>query len=252
MDIAVLTDIGLTEAQAKAYITLTQLGPTAPPALAEKINETRSNTYKVLDKLVELGLARKLEHDNKIRYRVENPTALEALARQKRDTALAEEKRIKDALPKLMTFFYTYSEQPGVRFYQGADGIRQVFEDMLRTRQDIYLLRSPADVKFYDEAFFAEYRRKRSELGIRTIAITPNVASAVHNTDVDKINKFTRTWIPADAYTANVQWCIYGNKVALISYGDEAIGMIIESPQIAESFRQAFNLIRSAYSQDNS
>lgn len=252
MDTSVLTGIGLTEAQAKAYITLTQLGPTAPPVLADKINETRSNTYKVLDKLVELGLARKLEHENKIRYRVENPTALESLARQKRDAALAEEHRIKDALPKLMTFFYTYSEQPGVRFYQGHDGIKQIFDDMLRTRQDIYLIRSPADVKFYDEVFFAEFRRKRSELGITTHAITPNVASAVHNIDVDKLNKFNRTWIPAYAYTGNVEWDIYGNKVALISYGDEAIGMIIESPQIAESCRQLFNLLRTADGASNS
>ena len=243
MDTSILTEIGLTPAQAKAYLTLTQNGPTAPPILAEKIGETRSNTYKVLDKLVELGLARKIEHDKKVRYRVENPSALETLSRQKRDAALAHERKVKDALPALMNFFYTYSEQPGVRFYQGQDGIRQIFEDMLRTRQTIYLLRTPSDVKFYDESFFERFRRKRAELGIETIALTPNVASAVHNVDVDKANRFSRTWLPAGAYDANVEWDVYGDKVALISYGDEAIGMIIESPQIAESFRQVFGLI---------
>jgi sugar-specific transcriptional regulator TrmB len=246
MDTQFLTGIGLTQTQAKAYITLVQNGPTAPPVLAEKIGETRTNAYKVLDKLVELGLARKVEQDKKVVYRVENPVALEALARRKRDAALAHERKVKDALPALMNFFYTYSEQPGVRFYQGQEGIRQIFEDMLRTRQTIYLVRSPSDVKFYDEAFFERFRKQRAELGIETYAITPNVASAVHNADVDRMNKFSRTWIPASDYTANVEWDIYGDKVALISYGEEAIGMIIESPQIAASFRQMFMLVSDA------
>ncbi len=243
MDTNLLTSIGLTTAQAKAYIALMQNGPTAPPALADKIGETRTNAYKILDKLVTLKLARKEEHGKKIRYRVENPVALESLARQSRDAALTQERRVKDALPSLLNFFHTYSEQPGVRFYQGKDGIRQIFEDMLRTRQTIYLLRSPSDVRFYDALFFENFRRKRAELGICTHALTPNVASAIHNEDVDKRNNFMRTWLPANTYTANVEWDIYGDKVALISYGEEAMGMIIESPQIAESFRQVFQMM---------
>ena len=244
MDTHVLTSIGLTEAQARAYIALVQNGPSSPPLIAEKINETRTNTYKILDKLVELGLAKKEDHDKKFKYRIENPAALDSLARKSRDEALANEKRVKDALPTLLNFFYTYSEQPGVRFFQGKDGIKQIFEDMLRTRQDIYLLRSPADTKFYDEVFFEKFRKKRAELGINTYAITPNVSSAIHNEDVDALNKFHRTWIPASTYTANVEWNVYGNKLALISYGEEAVGMIIESPQIAESTRQIFAMLR--------
>ena len=243
MDTDTLTSIGLTAPQAKAYIALVQNGPSAPPAIAGMINETRSNTYKILDKLVGLGLARKEDHDKKLRYRIENPAALDALARQARDHALSQEKRVRDAMPSLLNFFYTYSEQPGVRFFQGKEGIRQIFEDMLRTRQDIYLLRSPADVRFFDEQFFERFRKKRAELGITTYALTPQVVSAIHNEEVDKLNKFKRTWLPSEDYTANVEWDVYGNKVAFISYGQEAIGMIIESPQIAESFRQIFNLL---------
>lgn len=243
MDTNTLTSIGLTAPQAKAYIALVQNGPSAPPTVASMINETRSNTYKILDKLVDLGLACKEDHDKKLQYRIENPAALDTLARQARDHALAQEKRVRDVMPSLLNFFYTYSEQPGVRFFQGKEGIRQIFEDMLRTRQDIHLLRSPADVRFFDEQFFERFRKKRAQLDITTYALTPQVASAIHNEEVDKLNKFKRTWLSSEDYTANVEWDIYGDKVALISYGQEAIGMIIESPQIAESFRQMFNLL---------
>lgn len=121
---------------------------------------------------------------------------------------------------------------------------------MLITGQDIYLLRSPSDVAFYDEEFFADFRAKRAARGITTHAITPDLPSATHDKAVDAANKFMRTWIPAAAYTGAVEWDIYGDKVALISYGAEAMGMIIESPQIAESFRQILKLLASTANSD--
>jgi sugar-specific transcriptional regulator TrmB len=248
MNTDLLVSIGLTESQAKAYLTLVQHGKLTPPVLAAKISETRTNTYKILERLAEMQLVAKDPHENKTTYRIQSPLALEALAREHRNQALAKEKRIKDSLPTLLSYFYTYAEQPGVRFFQGKEEIKEIFNDMLRTRKDVYLLRSPADVTFYDEMFFADFRKKRTKLGIKTHALTPNVASAVHNEDVDHINNFTRSWIPADAYTASVEWDIYGDKVALISYGKEAIGLIIESPQIAESFKQVFRLASMSHS----
>jgi hypothetical protein len=38
---------------------------------------------------------------------------------------------------------------------------------------------------------------------------------------------------------------IFGDKVSAISFGKEGLGMIIESPQIAESMRQIFELAKA-------
>lgn len=248
MNTETLIDLGLTASQAKAYLNLMQFGLLTPPLLANKIKETRSNTYKILERLEELGLATKDKTSSKLAYRATNPIALEALAQEQRNAALEREQQVKQALPKLLSFFYTYSEQPGVRFFQGKEGIQEIFNDMLRTRQTIYLVRSPADVSFYDESFFQQFKRKRAKLGIETHAITPDVASANHDPTIDADNLFIRTWIGADQYDSSVEWNTYGDKLAIISYGEEAIGMIIESPQIAASFRQLFSLLRMAQS----
>lgn len=237
-----LVSLGLNDAQAKAYLTLTQYGSLTPPELAVKIKESRSNTYKVLDKLAELRLVHKVDAAKKLVYRASNPSSLEALSKKQRDLALAREDQVRQAMPKLLTFFYTYSEQPGVRFFTGSEGIKHIFNDMLRTRQDIYLVRSPADVSFYDEHYFERFRRQRAKLGIKTYAITPDLANANHNPVIDEANLFQRTWIGKEDYTSSVEWNAYGNKLAIISYGEEAIGMIIDSPQIAASFKQLFEL----------
>jgi sugar-specific transcriptional regulator TrmB len=248
MDTSTLTSLGLTKSQAKAYIVLIQSGSITPPELASKIKETRSNTYKILDRLDEMGLATKSESAKKIVYRASNPVALEELAKKQRDETLAQERQIKQSMPSLLNYFYTYSEQPGIRFFQGKNGIKQILDDMLRTRQTICLIRSPADVAFYDEPFFEEFKKKRAQLGIKTHALTPDTPTANRDPKIDKANLFIRTWLPAGSYDGSADWYVYGDKVAIISYGEEGIGMIIESPIIADGFKQLFSLLQAAHS----
>jgi sugar-specific transcriptional regulator TrmB len=250
MDIQLLEDIGLTMAQALTYKALVEKGASSAPVIAEHIKESRSNTYKVLDRLCELGLATKDTTGTKVRYSPTNPAALEQLINDQAAQVQLRERKLTAALPGLLDYFFAHSEQPGIRFYQGKEKIKQMYSEMLATGQTLYLLRTPTDVGFYDEGFFAELRNKRRLLGIKTIGMTPDVPSANHDPKIDARNGFIRTWVPAEAYTANVEWNIAGNKVGLISYGEEAMGVLIESAQIAESFRQMFRLASAQVTND--
>lgn len=251
MDIQTLESLGLTESQAKAYITLLQHGSMTAPSLADKVHETRTNSYKILDKLAELGLVKKDESGKKLIYRVENPVALETLAITERNKVLAREKQVRNAMPTLLNYFYTFSDQPGVRFFHGESGLRELLNDILRVRKDVYILRSPADVPSLGETYFAEYKSRRAKLGIKThVVVQENPESRVHSR-ADGPSLIHRTWLPKNTYDAPVEWDVYGNKVAIISYGEETIGILVESPQIAESFRQVFLLLQHAKIQDS-
>lgn len=245
MDASLLEQIGLNQTQAKAYLALITAGSLTPPQLSDKIQITRTNAYEVLKQLEELTLAVKSGSDTKLAYRPQNPSNLEKLMETRRNQIIEREARLRSFMPQLMTYFYTYSEQPGVRFYQGKPGLIQIYEDMLRTRQDIYLIRSTADDKTLGLDFFNQFRSKRAKLGIRTYALTPDIPQVNHDPAIDQTYNFIRTWFNPQHYTAPVEWDIYGNKVAILSFGPEAIGTIIESPQIAESLRQLFHIIES-------
>jgi len=243
MDIKLLTDIGLNKTQAKAYIALVRQGSLTPPALAKLINETRTNAYTVLDKLTELGLAKKSERDKKLVYKVENPVALEKLVIANRHEALEREKKIKNAMPTLLNYFYTYSEQPGVRFFQGKEGIEDIYKDQLHTGKTIRVIRSWKDRDFFGKGVYSIWRKRPAKHGIPTIMLSPDVPDANNDPELDKKLLFSRTWMNKNDYTAPVEWDIYGDKVSIISFGEEAIGMIIESPQIADSMRQLFAIM---------
>jgi sugar-specific transcriptional regulator TrmB len=249
MDVQLLEDIGLTKPQAEAYTTLITLGKSSAPELAQKIDESRSNTYKLLDRLVELGMVTKDASGSKVLYFPNSPANLEQFVQRQAAQIQTRERKLGAAMPDLLNFFFAHSAQPSIRYFQGKQGIEQIFSDMLKTGESIYLLRSPKDVSFYDEEFFALFRKKRAKLGIKTYALTPDISSAVHDIELDHKNQFIRTWLRQDEYTAHVEWDVYGNKVALINYAEEAMGIIIENAQVAESFRQVFMLLHTLKSQ---
>jgi sugar-specific transcriptional regulator TrmB len=242
MNEELLVSLGLNKTQAKAYIALVRHGAMSPPELAKATGETRTNAYTILDRLVELGLAKKDDHKKKLVYRVENPVALENLVKKHRDQALAQEKLVKDSMPALLNYFYTFSEQPGVRFFQGKDGIEEIYKDHLRTGKTTRIIRSWKDRDFFGKGVYNVWRKRPAKYGIKTVMLSPDVEDANNDPALDKLLLWTRTWMTKEDYTAPVEWDIYGDKVSIISFGEEAIGMIIESPQIAESMRQIFAL----------
>ena len=51
-------------------------------------------------------------------------------------------------------------------------------------------------------------------------------------------------WFPPNKYNEPVNIYVYGNKVAIISYAEETIGVLIESPQIAAAFKQLHAIVK--------
>ncbi len=246
MEIMQLENLGLTVSQAKAYLSLVKSRSLTPPELAVQIKESRTNSYKILDRLVELGLAEKTDKNKRLAYSAKNPIILEELARQKRDAVLASERQIKDQMPALLNYFFTFSEQPGVRFYKGKDQLKDIYFDQINTGEPIYIIRPDYNMDIYDFDYMTEIRHMARRAGIKRYAITPDRAKAPKNyKESDPFMLLDRTWLPAGDYTAPVEWNAYGNILAVMSFGTEAIGMIIESPQIAEAFRQLYYLLEA-------
>ena len=61
-----LSAAGLNETEANVYQTLLSKKLWKPSDLAKSVGETRTNIYKILDRLVELGLASRLKQRNSL------------------------------------------------------------------------------------------------------------------------------------------------------------------------------------------
>jgi len=250
MDIQLLEDIGLSSNQAIAYKHLVEHGTTTASTLAVQLGESRTNMYKVLDKLIEFDLALKQQINKKFHYSAASPAALEQFVQKQSEAARQRERRLNSELPHLLDYYFAHSERPSIRYYEGADGLAKINKDQLSTGQPVKFIRSSADAAFLGFEALHKLRNNFPRLGIprETIIqdylpyeLAANNRMAVE--DSDKLMLLRRTWIDKEDYTAPVEWAVYGNKLSIIQFGEQAMGMVIESSSIADAFRQLYTLL---------
>jgi len=159
-------------------------------------------------------------------------------------------------LPSLVHDFLKHNEQPGVRYYQGHEALAEIHRDQLNDGKEVLYFRSKEDVHSLEVENLHHIRNEFPKRGIkRRVIIQDQLLYPIDEKDrmpvneSDKLMLLERTWINPEEYTAPVEWSTYGDKTAIISFGNETIGMIIESAQIADSFRQIFELLHKSLGQ---
>lgn len=242
-DTAILRKAGLTESQARGYLALIEHGALSPVELAEKTGENRTNGYMICEKLEKLGLATKKE-GKKALYSPTHPSALETLAERRRKAVQANEQAVKNNIGDLIQFYYDHAEMPGVRYLEGKDGQAKIYDDIITQNQEMYLIRTPNEKKFFGKEILTNFIQQRIKRGIKVQAITPFTDTS--NTDPQKdVNQLLeRQFMPEESYTAPVEIDIYGSRVGFISYGEILTGVIIDNNHIADAMRQIFSLAR--------
>lgn len=239
-----LSAAGLSSTESKCYQALLSKREWLPSELAKNVSETRTNMYKILDKLTSLGLAEKFDMNKKIHYRATSPTLLSKLVREKRKIQEQAEKELELQTESLLRDYIKTHEQPEVRYYHGKKELKEIYFDQVTSGDPIYIIRPDFNMDIYDFDYMTEIRHMARRAKLKRYAITPDRPKApVNYKESDPFMLLKRTWINPNDYTAPVEWNAYGDKLAILSFGNEAVGTIIESPQIAEAFRQLYKLL---------
>ncbi|MFH1012763.1 MAG: helix-turn-helix domain-containing protein [Candidatus Peregrinibacteria bacterium] len=252
MDIAqVLTRLGLEDKEPVVYLSLLRV-PGAQPAsvIANRTAMNRSTVYKTLVKLVKKGLVTKTQRRGITCFFAEDPEdKLKHLIETQQRDLESMNKSIFDALP-LLTVNIEGSQAmlPKIRYSEGIEGVKQVYEAVLKEGKDCYRYGDIAKIYEALGVYTDEYIQKRNELGIVTHAIEP--ADHPKPADLKKHQRECREvlFIPKKLFPIEGEVRVFGNKVAIISLHKESpIGVIIESKTIAKMFLSIFMLTWENY-----
>ncbi|HEY5152373.1 MAG TPA: helix-turn-helix domain-containing protein [Candidatus Saccharimonadales bacterium] len=239
-----LTAAGLSAKESKCYAALLERKAWKPAELAVYVHETRTNCYKVLDNLVAYKLAERFDKDKKLHYRATNPSRLLELAREQHAAREASEEALEAESHQLVQKFYKTHEQPGVRYFQGESEIQQIFETIAKSKEEVVYVNTKSGIDFYGFPTMHNLRMLAPNHGIKRRALTADVAAAPKDYRTkDPLVLLKRTWLKESDYTTPVEWGAFDNKLYIISYGQEALGLLIESQQIADSFKELFKLL---------
>lgn len=233
----ILEFAGFTDAQAKLYFAGLQLGSAPASEYARHTGLNRITSYNMLEEMVREG---RFTLVKKTRGKWYEPVAPECLAVEARKNADA----LHRSLPELRSMQGPKERKPHVRFFEGWEGVRHVYDDTLTAHGEILNFANSAVVRrfwpAYDEEYVAE--RVRREVHLRGIAPDDVAGKRVHGEDRKKLREIRLVSARDFDFTNEIN--IYDSKVAICSFASspQMFGVIIESREVAETQRQIFEM----------
>jgi len=236
----ILLSIGLPKREVGVYLAILDLGRGTVTQIARKARINRTAGYDILDSLVRKDLVRLSGKKPKEEYVAESPTNLLAVL-EKRMAETEQQMRVaKEFLPKLEAM-HTVADRPQVRFYEGLEGLKQVYEDTLTSSETIRAHACIDDMHKTLPNYFPEYYKRRAGKGISIRGIVPKTETSVAQAAFNVAEKRDIAFVPADKYYFTPEINIYDNKVMVASWR-EKLGIIIESSEIADAMKKAYEL----------
>lgn len=234
--------LGLTRDEARVYLALLELGGSYVSAIAKKAKVHRVNCYKILDSLAEKGLVSSVTRNNVKHYRIEDPETLVRIQREKT-------KHAEKLLPELLSITNALAYKPKIQYYEGLEGIKNILEDTLTTRDEMLCYTDLSQVAgVFTEDFIRDYIQRKVDAGIKSRMLSPYSDDALKYLDTYYPNDFDRNlveilYINPNQFQFEYNVDIYEDKVALVSLNpNEQIGFIIQSALYAKTQRAMFQL----------
>lgn len=231
----VLELLGLNEKEAKVYLALLQMGKGTVPAISKRAGTKRPTTYLILDELRKKGLVMLLPRRLKAIYTAKSPEIL--LEEQKEKEQLIAQK-----MPELLAIYNSKKEKPKVTFYQGSNQILELYnkEIFKSAKLDIFCSIKSIHPQVLSGIwwFLDEIEKKKIptreilQSDQESLKYAQNYSSGVHQIKImpEKLR------IPTD----NI---IFGDKLAIFSYKDEPMVVVIQSSDVVETYQSMFEIV---------
>ena len=222
--------------QAKIYVATLELGEGTMQELARKSGVNRSTIYTFIDELKDRGYILETRHARRRIYSAVHPEQLLSIQKNR----LGGLERI---LPELLAINNQSKRKPRVTFYEGIQGMRDVYADMLREKKEIFAYEDLDNLKTsLPEKFFNEFPKERvhRDILIRSISRDTKFARefSKSNRGLLRETKFVST----DELKTDMN--IYGNKVALMDLrGNPMSCVLIENANLAQTMRAMWKLL---------
>jgi len=224
-----LSQIGLSKGQAVIYLSLLKLGTATVKEAAEDSGFHRTNIYDVIDELKEKGLVTYYKEGKSTYYQAVNPSNLSSVLEEKKSI-------LEEALPQLMNLFTYSSDKVSVQVYRGAQGMKSAFNNIVKKKNImLYGLNIQGQLRTELPIYSKQYYRKLDEKNIHYQGIYTREY-------VVKFSKHKIRYIHPK-YATPVATHIYEDTILIQIWQPEMIAIEIKSKQIADSYKDNFNII---------
>ena len=234
-----LETLGLSEKEAKIYLSLLQLGPATPYKMAKRSGLKRPTAYVIADELVEKGYIVQAPGE-KHTYIARPPEVVY----EEREAKMLEAKK---TLPELQALKGGVADKPTVLYFEGRDGMQQAMMYKVKELHNTEVLGFYANPDYTTEETWAtsfEFNDYRIAHNIRLRGLVTETETLKGFEKYLRDATMVTKYIPKETYDSNASFEFYPNFIKILFF-DTSIGIIIESPTVAKAMRQIFEMLWS-------
>lgn len=230
----------LSSEQSLVYLASLELGSDTIAHIAKKADIPRSTCYLIIEELKGKGLLSETKKGVKTFILAEDPSKLEQLVKNEKETIENLLLQIGKILPQLKAVQNVRKNKPKVRFFEGLEGIKTINNDTLSAYEILVICSGydkPDEEKLFN--YLEKYFKEVDNKNIKTYEIlghAPDLETYVKKfqSNLHQIKK--ASWGKGLKHTDKL---IYNNKVAIID-NVNLNGVVIENTDIAELERKQF------------
>lgn len=237
-----LTLLGLSDKEVKFFLASFKMGPASVNDIAKAAHLERSTAYLIVQELLEKGFIEEDFKEYGKKVFAAEPKKLLRLVAAKQRVLRRNELELEETLPQLQAIYQASEIRPKVKVFEGNQGLLSVWEDILSQKQEILLwTNQETETLFFNETRHQQFIAERVKKGIpiKALAVNNKYGEALLTDDPSLLRQIKllpkETNFSAETY-------IYGNKIAILDYKKDIIGIIIESEPIAASQKAIFDM----------
>lgn len=235
----ILSNIGLSDKEAKVYLALLALGKANAYQVAVKSGLKKPTSYMILEELQKKGFVSLIPREKKRNYLPISPELL--IANYKEKVLLAEK-----ALPAFLAMRRDVLAKPTFTIFEGREACLRISKKLYsdHANQKIYGMYAkaddvhPGDMEYYE--ILARTVKDNNITGHLVMPDTPESRIMVKNTYLT--NNFKVKLLPTRLYDTTSAIEIFDDVVSIESIGKYQIALI-ESADYAKTMRQLFDFL---------
>lgn len=232
-----LSQFGLNDREIKVYLCLLSNPGLTAYNLSQKTGIIRQTAYEIIDSLISKGIVSHAVKSGVKYFEAANPSKFKRI--------LEEKSKIMDSvLPMLEKMQNTNLAKPKVEMYEGVEGLKSIYADIIKTKPSELLEYGNAEnfsnvLKLY---FIENYIAKRVDSRIKVRVI---IEKDKKTEDISKSNKklLRESRYLQDLSQIKTLNYVYNNKVAIVTFSEEPIGLIIENKDVASAQKVLFEIL---------
>jgi len=241
MDVkSALESTGLSGNEIKVYLSLLDVGSALAGEIAKKSGVNRTNVYDALDRLTERGLVSYVIKSNRKYFEAATPDKLIKYLDEKEQEIKNKKDLIASILPELENRRKLSREPQESTIYKGRKGLKSVAEEVLNIKKPIFIF--GAEGKFIElfTHYAEQWHMRRGQLNIPL--------KIIFNERLRKIkskSNFPKCQIRfnTNVYETPATTWIFGDKIAIIVWSEQPLVTLIRSKEVAESYKQFFDIM---------